>query len=349
MRLFAIIAAVIFLLALPVRAEDFTVNIKVDVIGEDSAQAREKAHAGAAKAAVEATAKRLTDEAGVDKISHLNQDQLINFVKETSVTEEKTPPNRYIANLSVIVNTDLLKQYMRERDIYISQTAIPQILIIPLFNETNTGSPMLWEVDNTWRTAWNNTPIDSSVNFNIIKDNESNISAISSAQAYNFDKKALEELKDLNNVDDIYVLSAAYNGVDGLDVDIAALSGYRDNIHVEGVKSAPEEMFADAIAQIAPLITANAVNRQDTAALPDTAEITVLYPFNDLSDWVTAESKIKAVPAVEALEVQAFSPGKTQFTVKYTGELDELMVAIKSLGYLLENSGNYMILKYIGD
>lgn len=349
MRLFAAVITFLALFTISAHAEDFSVNIKVDVTADDSAQAREKALNGANSAAVVAAAKRLTNEDGIAKISELNNDQIVNFVKETSVEEEKTPPNRYIANLKVIVNVDLLKQYMHERNIYISSAAIPQILLIPLINENTTSSPTLWEVSNNWKKAWENTSIDSTIAFNVIKDNSNNISVLSAAQAADVDKNALEEIKQLNHADDIYILNASYNGIDELNVDIMALSGYRDSIKVKGVKSDENEMFDDAIKQIIPLIEKNTLLQQDAPALPSASEIVVLYPFNDLSDWLTAEAKIKMIEQVVAIEVQALSPGKTQFKIAYTGELDDLLNAIKSSGYLLEESGNYMILKYIGD
>ena len=349
MRLFAAIITILTVFATSVHAEDFSINIKVDVTADDSAQAREKALNGANSAAVVAAAKRITNEDGIAKISELNNDQIINFVKENSVDEEKTPPNRYIANLKVIVNMDLLKQYMRERGIYISSSAIPQILLIPIMNENNTDSSTLWEVSNTWKKAWENTLIESPIVFNVIKDSNNNISTLSSSQAANMDKTALEEIKQFNHVDDIYVLTATYNGIDELNVDISSLSGYRDSIKVNGLKSDENEMLENAVKEIIPIIEKNVLSQQDTPALPQTSEITVLFPFADISDWIAAENKIKAVEQVNSIEVQALSPGKTQFKINYTGELDDLLNGVKSSGYLLEESGNYMILKYIGD
>lgn len=331
------------------QAEDFTVNIKVDVTADDSALAREKALNGANSSAVIAAAKRITNDEGVAQISALNQDQLVNFIKETSVTEEKTPPNRYIANLKIVVNDDLLKQYMHERNIYISEALIPQILIVPLFNNNEGGAPLLWEISNSWKQAWDTASIDSPVTFNIIKDNSTNISALSATQAAEMNQAALTEIKELNHVDDVYVLNAAYNGIDELNVAISSLSGYQDNVKVNGVKSAEDEMFTSAMQQITPLIEKNAFLQKDAPAQPETAQVTVLYPFTDLSEWISAENSIKSQAMVLSMEVQAFSPGKTQFIINYTGEIDDLITALKSAGYLLEESGNYMILKYIGD
>ena len=88
--LFAL-GALSMLCALPVKAEeDFGVNIKVDVTDENSSAAQQKAMAGASKAAVVDAVKRISDQSGVEKISSMNNDQLMNFIKETSVSDEKT-------------------------------------------------------------------------------------------------------------------------------------------------------------------------------------------------------------------------------------------------------------------
>ncbi|MBQ9235800.1 MAG: hypothetical protein IJ184_04975 [Alphaproteobacteria bacterium] len=351
MRLSYFISAFLFVL-MPVwcfAGDDFAVNIHVDVTAADAAAAREKAHQGAQAAAVTAAAKRLTDAAGVEKIAALNHNQLINFVKETSVSDEKTPVNRYIADLHIVVNMDLLKTYMRERSIDIAPELIPNILLVPVFKPSPAETPILWEINNAWRKIWDEYDIKSGVNFAVIKDNQPNIETISALSAFELDNAALSELKELNHVDDVYVLSASFDSIDTLNVEISSLSGYRDTVQTAGVKSESDEMFRQAIEQIIPLIEQQAYQQKDAFAAPIQEKMTVLYPFADLSDWVAAESKIKNIPEIASLEVQALSPGKVQFVIGYTSSADELTSALASFGYGLEDGGNYMILKYIGD
>lgn len=350
MRLF-IICCLLSLLVynnVAVAADDFAVNIRVDVTDQNSSIAQQKALAGATKAAVIDAVKRISDQKGIDKFSEMNDDQIINFIKETSVSDEITSSNRYAANLHLIVNMDLLQTYMSEREINFSDQINPTITIIPLFSEFTGDTPKLWELDNPWKQAWDNYSLPENSIINVIKDTSSNISTLSAQQAYNNDLPALQEIKSLTNADDVYVLSATYNGIEGLNVDISSLSGYRNNLSIEGVKSSGTELFNNAIEQIIPLLEEQVLSSKNDS-LNSSEEITVLFPFAELGDWVAAEQKIKSLAEVTDLQIQAFSPGKAQFIVHYRGDREDLMRSFKSAGYTLEDSGNYMILSYTGD
>ena len=328
--------------------EDYSVNIKVDVTDQDAATAREKAIAGASKSAVMAAVKRMTDKDGIEKFSEMNNNQIINFIKETSVSDEKTSTNRYMANLHLVVNSALLQTYMQERQITLFDKIVPSVVIIPILSNFKGDTPMLWELENTWKQAWDNNSSSSSVNLAVLKDSSGNISTISAQQASDLDSDILKEIKQLNAGDDVFVLAATYDGIDGLDIAISSLSGYREKIHIDGVKSEEQQLFKQAIAEIIPLIE-EYMSSFGLEQINQGNEITVLFPFNELGDWVAAEQKIKSIEAVSDLQVQAFSPGKAQFIVQYQGELDDLIRSFKSSGYDLEESGNYMVMSYIGD
>jgi len=352
MRLFACLSVALsflFSATLAFALDDYSVNIKVDVTDENSATAREKAINNASQAAVLAAAKRLTDSSGLEQISAMTTNQLINFVKETAVEDEKTSSNRYMANLHLTINMDLLATYMHERQMFVSEQVIPSVIVIPVFSEFNGETPILWEIDNPWRQVWNNISANDKVNIYPIKDTNSNIDIISAQQAWNVDTEKLNKIKDINHVDDVYVTAASYDGIEGLNIDISSLSGYRNNIKVKGVKSSSDELFKDALSQVLPLIEEQATSLSITSASEQNNETTVLFPFAELGDWIAAENKIKSINDVTDLQIQAFSPGKVQFIISYKGDLESLIQALKVSGYLLEDGGNYMVLSYIGD
>ena len=97
--------------------ERFTVEIKVDVTDDNASVAREKAMNGANRAAITAVARRISTSEGANKIADMTDAQLVNFIKETSVVNEKNSNIRYMADLRIVINEDLLKEYMKEREI----------------------------------------------------------------------------------------------------------------------------------------------------------------------------------------------------------------------------------------
>ena len=105
--LYCIILSLSLFYSFSARAEEeFSVNIRADVVDENSSAAQQKAMSNASKAAIMDVVKRISNQEGIEKISSMNDNQLINFIKETSVSDEKTSDNRYIADLRVVVNVD---------------------------------------------------------------------------------------------------------------------------------------------------------------------------------------------------------------------------------------------------
>ena len=78
-------------------------------------------------------------------------------------------------------------------------------------------------------------------------------------------------------------------------------------------------------------------------------ETTVLYKFPALKYWISAEQKIKSIGDITDMQVQAMTPGKAQFKIIFTGNLSNIKKQLSSLGYNLEDSGNYMVLSDIGE
>ncbi len=328
--------------------ERFTVEIKVDVSDTSASIARDKAMNSATRAAVTAVAKRISTSDGAKKISEMTDAQLINFVKETSVLNEKNSDVRYIADLKIIINEELLKQYMQEREIPLLAKTNTSILIIPIFREFADDTPMLWETDNPWKQAWDNSTLSSAIKFVPISNSATNVSIINAEKASVTDKSSLENIANANQATDVYVLDASYNGIEGLTIIATSLSDERFEINVNGTKSSGAELFNQAVVetrnQIEQRILTSKINKD-----VQENELTVLYPFSSLGRWIMAEQKIKRIPEITNMEVQAMAPGKAQFKILYTSSFENIQRSLHAQGYILENGGDYMILKNIGE
>ena len=308
--------------------ERFTVEIKVDVSDANASLAREKAMNSATRAAVAAVAKRISTSQGAKKIADMTDAQLINFIKETSVVNERNSDVRYMADLKIIINEELLKQYMSEREIPIVTQHGKSVLIIPVFREFSEDAPMLWETDNLWKQAWDTTSISSAIKFITIPNTANYQSVIDANKAASTDYSSLESAASLSGANDVFVLDASYNGIEGLTIVATSLSGEKFEINVAGTKSSGAELFNQAVIETLAKI---------------------LYPFASLGQWITAERKIKNLAEVTSMQIQAMSPGKSQFKLTYTGDNDNLLRLLRAQGYNLEDNGNYMILKDIGE
>lgn len=328
--------------------ERFTVEIKVDVTDQNASIAREKAMNSANRAAITAVARRISTSDGAAKIAAMTDAQLVNFIKETSVLNEKNSDVRYMADLRIIINEDLLKEYMKEREIPLVLKNNTSVLIIPIFREFADDMPLLWEVDNPWKQAWDNSDISSAIKFIPIQSSAGNMAALNASQAAAADALSLEKVMQMSGTSDVYVLDASYNGVEGLEITATSLSGSRYIIKVPGAKSSGAELFNQAVIESRRQLEQQILADKTAAAALET-ELTVLYPFQNLNQWIRAEQQIKNLNCVANLQVQAMAQGKTQFKLWYTGDIAGLQQQLRSRGYRLNDGGNYMILNNIGD
>lgn len=349
-KIFACIVCIGLLLSSSVFANDekYSVEIKVDVSDENASIAREKALNSATRAAVNAIAKRLSTSDGAKKIANMTDAQIINFVKETSVISEKNSDVRYMAELKIVVNEQLLKEYMKEREIPVISQSSSSVLIIPVFREFADDAPILWEENNLWKKAWDNSTDTSAIKFFTISHNPNYQSLIDARQASVTDYYALDALASASGIKNIYVLDATYDGVEGLIITTTTFSGDKFEIEVKGAKSSGDELFNNAVqkarAEIEQHLLSNKANTQETQN-----EVTVLYHFPALRYWISAEQKIKQVSNITNIQVQAMTPGKAQFKISYTGSLDALQKQLNNIGYNLENADTHMTLSDIGE
>lgn len=347
LRLTALLLFSLFLSA-PASAGDMTYNaeITVDVTAENASVAREKAMTAANRQAYTTVAKRVTTAEGVRRLNELNDAQILNFIKEVSIISEKASNVRYLATLNVAINERILKTYMQENDIPFVISSMANVLIIPTFREFKTDTPMLWEAGNLWRKAWEQNPRNlGSVKFFSIPANGSNYAALDAEKALSLNGAALDKIAFINNTKDIYVADAVYNGIEGLNIIIYSYrDGSEESISVQGDRS--PQLFVDAINQISDHIY-NKIKKQNVVDRQNKSEITVLYSYAYLKDWLMLEKQLKEIDYISKISTAAVGSGKVQFKIDYIGGFDKLQEALRNKYYNLKNAGDFYIIEKI--
>lgn len=329
-------------------AGDMTYNaeISVDVTAENASVARERAMTAANRQAYTTVAKRVTTAEGVNKLNELNDAQILNFIKEVSVISEKASDVRYMATLNVAINEHILKTYMQENDIPFVISSIANVLIIPTFREFKTDAPMLWEAGNLWRKAWEQNPRTiGSAKFFSIPANGSNYAALDAERALSLNGMALDKIAFINNTKDIYVADATYNGIEGLNITLYSYqNGKEETISVTGDRS--PQLFTDAINKISDHIY-NQIKTQNVVDRQNKSEITVLYSYAYLKDWLMLEKQLKEIAYINSITTSAVGSGRVQFKITFIGDFDKLQEALRNKYYNLKNAGDFYIIEKI--
>lgn len=328
----------------------YAVDVMVDVADVNAAKAREKAMVAANRQAFISVLKKITSNEGISCLSALNDNQILNFVQEVSVISEKASSVRYIAELKVKFNEKVLKQYLAEKDIVFAEETGFRVLVVPVFRNFYADPPQLWEEGNLWRLAWEKAQNSgSSVEFITPEASGANYEMISAAKALELDASTMDWLARSYKADEVYVLDAAYDGIDGLQVKIYAATGkggLEQTVKIPGNKG--EQLMNDAVSNIKTLV-AERIKRSNLAENQTRSEIMVLYEYRKMADWLQLQKELKQTPYIKEIREEAMGSNKVQFRLQFLGSPQRLEQILSSRRiYLQAYDGFYTIDKKQG-
>ena len=121
-------------LAFNVQAADkYSSIVSVDVTDVNAATAKEKAMAEANRRAVNSIIPEFADERALALMDTLSDEQILYFIKEATVLEEKSSDVRYIASLRVTIQDRILRQYLYEKGVA-EEMPLQQLNAIHIFS-----------------------------------------------------------------------------------------------------------------------------------------------------------------------------------------------------------------------
>ncbi|MBQ8631858.1 MAG: DUF2066 domain-containing protein [Alphaproteobacteria bacterium] len=329
--------------ARPVTAADlYAVEVLADVTDVNASVAREKAMAEANRQAFELVLKKITTPKHVAQVMTLNDNQILNFIKEVSVLSEKSSNVRYIAELRVKLNEDVVKRYMSEKQIPFMVDKAANVLVIPVYRKAAALSAELWEEDNLWRKSWEkNTASEGMAEFVIPEATDQNMEIIDAEKALSLDTRLLGWLARQSRASDVFVLEAV--AADGMDVRIySPEGGLQETVHVDG--AADETLFDEAVRRVKSRIAAR-IKSQNIAEAQKQTEITVLFMYQKIREWLDLQKQLSDIPYVKKVQEEAIGDGKTQFKLVFSGSIARLNQALAQKLFVLNNHGDFYVIE----
>lgn len=340
----------LFLFVFPTKAQNsiYTVNLKVDVTDVNAAAAREKAMTSAYRQAFDIVVRKLTTAQDAAKLSAMTDAQLVNFIKEISVVSEKSSNVRYIADLQVTLNEQILKAYLQEKEIQTAVVDKSKIVIIPIFREFETDRPLLWENQNLWYAAWQQKPIyESLIEIVPIANTPVSQAEISAEQAQVYDRAALQEVALNNNANDVYVADAVFDGIEGLKITLTSLKSGQaaDVIRISGDRKMADHLLMRGVDEVSQKIE-NKVKNANIAQNKMQSSIAAIYNYEKLSDWINVEKQLKSIPYVRKVQLDAIGSGKVQMKIEFVGSDERIWAALRNKGFNLKQFDDFYLLEY---
>ncbi len=342
-HLWLVMAVCLAFFARSVAAADlYAVEVLADVTDVNASVAREKAMAEANRQAFELVLKKITTPEHVAQIMTLNDNQILNFIKEVSVLSEKSSNVRYIAELRIKLNEAVVKRYMSEKQIPFMVDKAANVLVIPVYRRAPAMPAELWEEDNFWRKSWEkNTASEGMAEFVTLNVSTQNAEAVDAEKALSLDMRLLGWLARQSRASDVFVLEAV--AADGLDVRIySPEGGLLETVHVDG--RADEALFDEAVRRVKSRIAAR-IKSQNIAEAQKQTEITVLFMYQKIREWLDLQKQLLDIPYVKKVQEEAIGDGKTQFKLFFSGSIARLNQALAQKLFVLNNHGDFYVIE----
>ncbi len=327
----------------------YSQNISVDVSDKSAALAQEKAMTYAQRQAFIDVLNKITTSKNVESLSSMEDTQIVNFIKAVSVIWEKRSEVRYIANLKISIKEDLLKEYLQSKNIDFSEPQSTKILVIPVFREFKTDQPLLWQSANTWRKAWESSPVGNGpIKIYSIPVNGDNYLALSVQQALSLNKQAMSKLAKINKISTIYVADATYNGIEGLHINLSSYANGKENdsvdLSVDGDRNA--DLFNKAINVVKKHIE-DKIKEQNISESKQKNQIMAIFNYSSVKQLKDMENTLQNIGYIKKYQIISLNKDQAMIEIDFIGSIGKLNHILNNQRYLIKTiNDNYALEKF---
>jgi len=322
-------------------------GIKVDATSKTASQAKIIAMKQGEIEAFSKLISRLSNSPQAQALLKLPATEIGRLVRGISVAEEKTGPQRYIAELNIAFQPAAVRSLMTQFSIPFSDQQAAPVLVLPIYIEN--GRAILWDDPNPVKTAWRNIDTSAFLMPVILPDGGiEDIQAISADEALEGNPERLAAIKARYKVSDVLVFVGEFNK-DKTRMRVT-LSGPSPVGEVQMDDSFPGTL--DNVVEVAQRAAMdymeNLENRWKESARtgPDVAgeRLLVTIPFGSFQEWKSIRARIEATQGVLRLDIRALSQRGAVIYVTFDGEVLDLEDRLSQQGLFMRDMGDGWVL-----
>lgn len=343
-----------------IAADVFEVKgVFVDVTAENVTDARKKAMRDGEARAFDILMKRLTLQADHDYLPWLEPKDRAQYVRDFSVSGEKTSAVRYLGTLSYHFKPDAIRRLLKSRNLAFAETFSKPVLILPLYDDA--GRKSLWDEPNPWSGAWSHltTITNGLVPLALPLGDLADISGISALQAASGDESALINMANRYGSNGVVVAQMIVSGRDledapnAVDLVINRFGGKNaGRSTILGVSKTQEETTETYLERVASLVSntvEEAWKRDNILQFGQAGVLPVNLTIADLSEWLGVKKRLDNVAVVRKVELALLSRDTVQLNLHFIGDLDQLIGSLRQVDLDLTVAGESWSLINLGE
>lgn len=315
--------------AAPIDMKMFSASgIQVDVTAKNAAAAREQAMQDGQKRALMVVMERITPSYVVEQLPELVPDDILNFVQDISVLNEKTSSVRYMATLEVRFNPDAVRELLRQNGLPYVRTSGKPLLILPVYKRSVSASPVLWAEDNAWLRAWINRTAESYMVPLFVPMGElSDLQTLTVDQILNGDLAAAQALAKRYEAEGILIVELIRNGqtftVKGRAMDEMTASEIPNFSFSLPLTKNTATTFARAVKKVVEHLE-SVWKSEQMVQFNEAASLVALAPVSSLEQWEKIKGRLDRIPIISSYYLQAARAGVLQLTIFFAENLERL-------------------------
>jgi len=361
-QFFFLMVMVSFYFAAPnaaLAANPFEINgVYVDVTADNVTVARKKAMREAQNKAFQILLKRLTMKADKDFLPWVEPAKQAQYIRDFSLSGEKTSAVRYLATLTFHFKPDAIRNLLKARGIAFAETISKPVLVLPLIDDG--GRLSLWDEPNPWSAAWSSLSLNNGlVPVALPLGDLADISGLSAQQAANVDQAALQNMATRYDVNGTVVAQLVVAGRDAEgqpnDVDLilnrigGKHAGRTTSLGITALENETSEDFLKRVAMLVSEDIEEAWKRDNLLQFGVADVLPVNLTIGDLSEWIKVKQRLSTVAVVRRTELALLSRDTVQLNLHFIGNLEQLIGSLRQVDLDLTVQGESWSLVNLGE
>ena len=326
-------------------------DIPVDETAETATQAKEAAISSARMQAFGILLKRLTVRADHPRLPRPDRAAVEKMANTFQVSNERTSPVRYLADITVGFRREPVRALLRERGIAVSDTRSGTVILFPAYGPVS--APTLFEEGNPWWRAWRdhrqrNDPVPLALTRGDFADRL----LLSAPQAVGGDAERITALARRYGSSRAVVAHAERAGDDGSAIGIAvrqygpgSVPGIQ-TIRITGVLGeSSEDLLRRAVREVDAHVQEAWKRTNLVAAGSPEEQLEAVAPIKGLGDLRAIRGRLEQVGLISAVRMKSLKRREARFVLAFVGGLERLRPALRQRDLLLEQDpeGNWVL------
>ena len=327
-------------------------NIHVDITAENATKAKENGIADAQEKAFYKLLNRLTLVKDLDSLPVLSTEDILNLVRDFSVSNEKTSSVRYIADVDVQFDPDAIQSFFQDNRVPYVNAIAGKSLIFPLYRDLQTNEILLWKSTNPWskvlsKAATSSNLVPFVVPFGDVDDmgiiNEENfekdLKIDPLLQRYNCKHALVAELTLSQDENVVQVVVKPFQN-SKIDFDVIEITEPIDAPMPEVLKRTADRVVYSL---------EQSWREKNAVRFDDPVQIEIAVQIKNLTEWLEIRKQLDKISVIKQYIIKSLSPQKAEIEVFYVGELDNMKSILQKEELFLIETQDGLLLKKLAD